>query len=177
MIRGLYDWTLRLADHPALTAAAETGRPVIPVFIHDEVVDTYGAAPKWRLGLAVEEFARSLEALDHRLICRRGPALDTLQDLIKETGATAVYWSRAYDPASIKRDTGVKAALIAKGCTAHSLTGHLLFEPWRVQTGSGGHYKVYSPFWRAVRDMPVPTSASARPSVVRRIRSSGQLAR
>jgi deoxyribodipyrimidine photo-lyase len=30
---------LRLADHPALRAAADEGRPVIPVFVLDEISD------------------------------------------------------------------------------------------------------------------------------------------
>lgn len=34
----------RLADHAALSEAARSGRPIIPVFILDEVVETYGAA-------------------------------------------------------------------------------------------------------------------------------------
>ena len=44
---------LRLGDHPALTAACESGKPVIPLFIHDEVVAGQGAAPRFRLGLSV----------------------------------------------------------------------------------------------------------------------------
>jgi deoxyribodipyrimidine photo-lyase len=50
---------LRLADNPALCAAAALG-PVIPVFIVDEVVESHGAAPKWRLGLGVEAFGAAL---------------------------------------------------------------------------------------------------------------------
>jgi deoxyribodipyrimidine photo-lyase len=30
-------------------------------------------------------------------------------------------------------------------------TGHVLFEPWTVETGTGGFYRVYTPFWKAVR--------------------------
>jgi deoxyribodipyrimidine photo-lyase len=48
---------LRLSDNPALSAAAARG-PVIPVFIVDEVVESHGAAPKWRLGLAWKPSAR-----------------------------------------------------------------------------------------------------------------------
>ena len=36
---------LRLGDHDALSAACKMGRPVIPVFIHDDQVATLGAAP------------------------------------------------------------------------------------------------------------------------------------
>jgi len=129
-----------------------TGRPIIPVFIHDDIVASHGAAPEWRLGLAVEHFAARLEALGSRLILRRGDALEVLQDLARETGTTSVHWSRAYDPASIERDTHVKADLHTSGFEVTSHTGHLLFEPWDVQTKTGGFYKVFTPMWRAVRD-------------------------
>ena len=146
---------LRLADHPALTAAAKTGRPVIPLFIYDEVVQTHGAAPKFRLGLSVDALAKSLKPHDSRLILRRGPALEVLRAVIAETGAGAVYWSRLYDPASKARDIGVKAALKHDGIDARSFNGHLLFEPWSVETKNGGFYKVYTPMWKSVRDRPV----------------------
>ena len=145
----------RLADNPALVAASASGRPVIPVFILDEVVETHGAAPKWRLGLAVETFEESLAAQGSRLILRRGPALDVLRALIAETGADEVHWTRLYDPDSRARDEGVKAALKSDGIRAVSHAGHVLHEPWTVETGSGGFYRVYSPFWRAVREKDV----------------------
>jgi len=155
---------LRLADHAALTRAAETGRPTIPVFLLDEAAEALGAAPKWRLGLGVRHFARTLAGIGSRLILRRGPALATLRALIAETGAKTVYWQRAYDPASKARDTRVKAALKADGIAVKSCPGHLLFEPWTVETKTGGFYKVYTPFWKAVagRDPGAPLPAVAR---------------
>ncbi|GKY89821.1 cryptochrome/photolyase family protein [Sinisalibacter aestuarii] len=142
---------LRLADHPALRAAIATGQPVIPVFIRDDSVDGLGAAARFRLGLALVALAEGLGALQSRLTLRAGPAEETLAALIAETGANAVYWTRLYDPASIARDTAVKAALTARGVRAESFPGHVLFEPWRVATGQGGPYRVFTPFWKAVR--------------------------
>jgi deoxyribodipyrimidine photo-lyase len=155
---------LRLDDLPMLSAALATGRPLIPVFLLDPETEALGAAPKWRLGLGLETFARTLHAAGSRLILRRGPALDTLLALIAETGAQGVLWSRLYDPASKARDTEVKAALRARGLTAESYSGHLLHEPWTVQTGQGGFYRVYTPYWRAVRARAVaePHAAPAR---------------
>ena len=147
---------LRLGDHAALTAAVKTGRPVIPVFIHDDLVAGLGAAPKMRLGLGVATFTETLAQIGSRLILRKGPALEVLRGLIAETGAGAVYWSRLYDPASKDRDIDVKAALIADGITAQSFQGHLLFEPWTVATKTGGYYKVYTPMWNTVRGRDVP---------------------
>ena len=152
---------LRLSDHPALRAASETGRPVIPVFIHDAVVEGLGAAPKWRLGLGVAEFASRLENLQSRLILRRGDPLDMLRALIRETGATEVWWTRQYDPEQIARDTRVKTGLRDDKITARSFRGHLIFEPWQIETRQGGFYKVYTPFWKAVRGLDVPARDAA----------------
>ena len=148
---------LRLSDHAALSAARKTDRPVIPVFICDNVVDELGAAPKWRLGLGLDAFAHSLQNVGSRLILRAGPAQTVLNDLIAETGATSVFWTRAYDPTSTQRDTIIKASLRKAGIDAKSFGGHLIFEPWSVETKTGGYYRVYSPFWRAVKDRFVET--------------------
>ena len=155
---------LRLADQPMLAAAVASGRPLLPVFVLDPQTEALGAAAKWRLGLAVEAFARALERVGVRLVLRRGPALEVLRGLVSETGASGVWWSRLYDPASVARDTGVKAALKGAGLEARSFAGHLLHEPWAVETGQGGFYRVFTPFWKAMRGLPV---AAPAPSPVR----------
>ncbi len=142
---------LRLSDHAALTAAVQTGRPVIPVFLNDELVVGQGAAPRFRLGFSVAQLSADLEASGSRLILRAGDALASLKSLVKETGAGAVYWSRLYDPVSKARDTDLKAALKQDGVEAVSFAGHLLFEPWTVETKTGGFYKVFTPMWKMVR--------------------------
>ncbi|MGB5868786.1 MAG: deoxyribodipyrimidine photo-lyase [Albidovulum sp.] len=157
---------LRLGDHAALTAAAQSGRAVLPVFIHDETTARLGAAPKYRLGLAIAALEASLQGLGARLILRQGDALEVLQGLIHETGAKAVYWSRYYEPAHIARDTRVKAALKAGGIEARSFAGSILFEPGSVLNGAGKPYAVFTPFWRAIRmrdpGAPLPAPAQLR---------------
>jgi deoxyribodipyrimidine photo-lyase len=152
---------LRLGDHPMLAAAVATGRPLVPVFVLDPETEAIGAAPKWRLGLSLAAFATALRGIGSRLILRRGPALQILRDLVAETGAGGVWWSRLYDPASVARDTKVKAALKADGAEARSFAGHLLHEPWDVETGQGGFYRVFTPYWKASRDLPVPQPEAA----------------
>lgn len=154
---------LRLSDHAALSAACQTGRPVIPVVIRDASVDALGAAPKWRWGLGVGHLEASLADKGSRLIYRTGDALEVLRALIADTGAGAVYWSRLYDPEAIARDSAVKSALKQDSIEARSFGGHLMFEPWTVETKTGGYYKVYTPFWNMVKgrdvDAPLPTPA------------------
>ena len=158
---------LRLADQPMLTEALAMGRAVIPVFVLDPETEAIGAAAKWRLGLSVASFARSLEKLGSRLILRRGRAGEVLDQLIAETGAVVVLWSRSHDPSTRARDEGVKASLKARGLVARSLPGFLLHEPWEVATGEGSFYRVYTPYWKAVRNLsvaeclPTPTHLSS----------------
>ena len=152
---------LRRDDHPMLAAAVATGRPLIPVFVLDPEAMATGAAAKWRWGLAVERFGQDLAEAGSRMILRRGPALDQLNALIAETGAAGVWWSRLYDPASVARDTAVKVALKEAGHEAKSFHGHVLVEPWDLATGQGGPYRVFTPFWKALRSRgvaaPVPS--------------------
>ena len=121
---------LRLTDNPALLAALASGQAsgqgLIPLFVHDECVETLGAAAKWRLGLGLQVFAKTLANHGTRLILRRGPALAVLQSVIAETGAGSVHWSRLHDPAARVRDSAVKAALKAQEITATSHPGHLV---------------------------------------------------
>ena len=145
----------RLHDNPALKAAQDSGRPVIPVFIFDEVINSFGSAPKWRLGKALECFIASLEAIGSRLVIKKGKALEILLELIEETGAKSVYWSRAYDPVAISRDKIVKAGIKSINLEAKSFKGFLVFEPWLAKTKAGTFFKVYSPMWRSIQDITV----------------------
>ena len=153
---------LRLADHPALTAAVARGGSIIPLFILDPITEGQGAASIMRLGMSLEMLAKDLSDHGSRLILRRGNPLDILLNLLKETGADTVYWSRLYWPVVNKRDAEIKSVLSAQNYTASGFTGHLLFEPWDVQTAAGEFYKVYTPMWKSVRErnvdpcLPVP---------------------
>ncbi|SDZ76786.1 cryptochrome/photolyase family protein [Rubrimonas cliftonensis] len=155
---------LRLSDHPAL-ASAVSGGPVIPVFVLDPLVEGWGAAPLWRLGESLRDLSARLAGKGSRLVLRRGDALETLAALALETGARRVVWSRLYDAPSRARDEAVKAGLKARGLEARSVNGSLLFEPWTVETGSGGFYKVYTPFWRAVSQRAPAEPEAAPPRI------------
>jgi deoxyribodipyrimidine photo-lyase len=145
---------LRFADHEALTAALAAG-PVVPVFVLDPETEALGAASRWRLGRALAAFADRLAERGSRLVLRRGPAGETLRALAAETGAQAVHWSRLYAPDTVARDRTVKIALGEAGLSTESHPGHLLHQPWTIETGTGGPYRVFTPFWRAIQDLDV----------------------
>ncbi|QIE55971.1 deoxyribodipyrimidine photo-lyase [Pikeienuella piscinae] len=158
---------LRLSDHEALLAAAAEG-PVLPLFILDPVTDAaLSGAQRLRLKASLIVLAADLKAAGSRLILRRGEALATLLTLIAESGARAVRWTRLTDGPSIARDTRVKAALKAQGVTAESHGGLTLLDPWRLKTGAGAPYRVFTPFLRALTQetvaAPLPRVRLAAP--------------
>ncbi|MDX2176745.1 MAG: deoxyribodipyrimidine photo-lyase [Candidatus Sumerlaeia bacterium] len=157
---------LRLADNPALHAAVETGRPVVPVFIEsgsEEAPWQPGGAARWWLHQSLAALGKSLAQAGAPLVLRQGAALAQLERLLGETGATAVYWNRLYEPALIERETRIKAALKARGVEARSFKSAVLLEGHEIATKQGKPYTVFSPFWRAVVAMEEPAPALPAP--------------
>lgn len=81
-----------------------------------------------------------------------------LGELIKETGAVAVFWNRLYEPWAMKRDSAIKSDLKERGIEVDSFPGNLGFEPWTIKTKDDGPYRVYSPFMKACLNAPTPLS-------------------
>jgi deoxyribodipyrimidine photo-lyase len=158
---------LRLADNPALSHACATGGPVIPVFIwspEEEGNWPPGAATRWWLHQSLFALTSDLEDRRSRLIVRRGPALETLRELARETGAKSVVWNRRYEPASIARDTTIKSALKSDGLAAESFSASLLFEPTDIRNKAGTPFKVFTPFWKHCLSLGTPAPPQPAPA-------------
>lgn len=149
---------LRLNDNSALAAAIEKKSPVIPVFILS--IDDFGswppgAASKWWLHNALKNLQVDLEKRGLSLILRKGQSLQVLRELIKETSASQVFWNRRYAQPQRTMDAEVKRKLRGEGIIVESFNSSLLNEPHTVETGSGQPYKVYTPYWKNVKERPV----------------------
>ncbi len=138
---------LRLADQAAFHAAAQAG-PVIPVFILDDETPgshAMGGASRWWLHHALEALEKDLARHHSRLVLRRGKVTDVLPKLVEETGAEAVHAVRHYEPWWRKAQGELKDQVPLK---LHD--GNYLLPPGSVRTGSGGEYKIYTPFKNAM---------------------------
>ena len=156
---------LRLTDNLALLRAIEDGE-VIPVYIHapeDEADWAPGGASLWWLHHSLTALRGDLRDRGADLVIRKGPGLETLQALIRETGAGQVLWNRLYEPALIRRDEGIRATLRDAGIRAESFNAALLFEPWTVAKQDGDPYKVFTPFWNACLAMGMPVDVKPAP--------------
>lgn len=158
---------LRLHDHPALIAAAQSGTAVLPVYMappSSEETWPPGAASRWWLH-------QSLQALDHDLRTQYRTPLTLLQGapdrewprLIQETGARAVFWNIQYEPAALARDTLLKTRLENEGVTVQTFNGSLLVDPPSFYNQSGKPFQVFTPFWKAASARYAPPIAQPRP--------------
>jgi deoxyribodipyrimidine photo-lyase len=134
---------LRLTDNAAFAAAAAAG-PVLPVYILDD--DTpgewqWGGASRWWLHHSLKALGENLP-----LILRRGRADVVIADLIAETSASALYFTRDYAPWSGGLEARVKAVCDPRNVSCHRYGGFLLHEPESIRNGSGQFFKVYTPF-------------------------------
>ena len=143
---------LRLADQAALAAAVATGRPVLPVFVHDpDAAGPWapGGASRWWLHHSLTALADALAAAGAPLVLRRGNAAMVLATLARETGADTVLAGIGLEPWARRQDAAVAAALAAHGVALRRFRTASLLAPEALRTGSGNGYAVYTPFARA----------------------------
>lgn len=160
---------LRLDDNLALLAAIERGGPVLPVYIWSPTEEgewAPGGATKWWLHQSLLELDESLAKSGSKLLLRCGPAEEELRKLIDSSGATAVYWNRRYEPASIDRDKVLRESLQGDGLECKSFNAALLWEPWTIETKSGTPYKVFTPFWKACQQSSAPAEPREAPKSI-----------
>jgi deoxyribodipyrimidine photo-lyase len=166
---------LRLRDNPALMAGLAGGGPVVALFVLEASEAggrLPGAASQWWLHHSLTDLRQALRELNIPLLFRRGSAADVVPVVAAEAGAAAVVWNRLYDPAAQPRDAALKAALKEQGLAVQSYNASLLLEPWTITNGTGGPFKVFTPYSKAVRaglklqELTEPTRPQAMPKRV-----------
>ncbi|GAA3177158.1 deoxyribodipyrimidine photo-lyase [Blastococcus jejuensis] len=138
---------LRLADHPALLAARETG-DVLPVFVLDDRLWRPSGNPRRRFLL--DCLADLREQTGGALVLRRGDPQQVITELVGETEATSVHVSADAGPYGRERDASVEHALgevpLVRTGSPYAVT------PGRVTKRDGTPFQVFTPFARAWRE-------------------------
>ncbi len=160
---------LRLADNLALSTAANSGRPVIPVFVLDDAAAgewSMGAASRWWLHQSLRKLSDSLAG---NLSVFSGDSSEILVRLAREVGAGDVVWNRCYEPWQIELDQRVEAALSTVRICTQKFLGALLFEPDTVSKPDGTPYKVFTPYYRngCLKHAPEPAKPLNAPTNLR----------
>ncbi|XP_007038428.2 PREDICTED: uncharacterized protein LOC18605386 [Theobroma cacao] len=83
---------LRLDDHPALVAAAETHRSLLPLYVFDHrILSRYSDEMLELVLFALEDLRNSLKEQGSNLMIRFGSAENVITELVKEVKATDVF--------------------------------------------------------------------------------------
>ncbi|MCF3973333.1 cryptochrome/photolyase family protein [Paracoccus salsus] len=142
---------LRLDDHPALVAASGAG-PVIPLVILDPAEARAHPASAQRQAMSLPRLEARLRQRHSRLIVRRGDPAEMLEAIARETGATEIHTTEGFPFAS---DHGLKAACERGGARLQLHPAADLVPRGSVRTQQDGIYKVFTPFWRALRGVDI----------------------
>jgi len=147
---------LRLADNPALAAAAEAGA-VLPLFCFEEAL-TGGrhCSPNRNAYLlaSLRELDEGLRAAGVPLHFRHGDPAAELPRLAAECGAGTVHVNRDHTAHARNRDRRVAEALAGDGIELVGHAGITCAEPARILTGAGRPFRVFTPFSRAWLQAP-----------------------
>jgi len=164
---------LRLNDNPALAAAAEAD-DVVPVFCFEEGLWNGRHASANRnayLRASLQELDASLRDAGSKLHYRSGNPAVQIRRLARESGADSVHVNRDHTAHSRTRDQRVQEALAHDDVELVGHAGLTCAEIAAIETGSGGPFKVFTPFSRAWmkaerRDLaPRPRKLSSPPGV------------
>jgi deoxyribodipyrimidine photo-lyase len=159
---------LRITDNTALAAAAKEAEEVIPV----HVVSDWKKKHRWT-GAARQTFlCGSLAALDGNLrsigsglIVREGEAEAALVKLARETKAEAVFTNRDPDLFGRGMEMRVAKMLAEDGRELRTFKDAAIHERDEVKTGSGGNFRVFTPYSKAWAKLDKPRAGAALKSL------------
>ena len=117
-----------------------------------------GAASRWWLHHSLTALGKALEATGSQLILRKGRSDQVLVELAKEVGASRVHALLHYEPWWRNAERAVAEQL---DLVLHD--GNYLAPAGSVTTGAGQPYKIFTPFWRALRDRLPPADPLPQP--------------
>ena len=151
---------LRLLDQPAFAAAAAEG-PVVALYVLDDETPgawKTGAAQRWWLHHSLAALGAELAAKGVPLVLRRGSAADEVARLAGELGAPQVHAIAHYEPWWQAAEVAV-----AERLDLALYDGAMLASPRGVRTKTGGRYRIFTPYWRALLDQMPPAPPQPMP--------------
>jgi deoxyribodipyrimidine photo-lyase len=145
---------LRLCDNTALSAACSAVDAVIPLFIFDPAILTSPETGAPIVAFMLECLASleaNIKAAGGRLLFRHGDVATEMAQALRESGASALYYNRDYEPYARERDGSVEKLARSLGVEVHSAKDGVVHEPAEVLKADGKPYGVFTPYSRAWR--------------------------
>jgi deoxyribodipyrimidine photo-lyase len=150
---------LRLCDNVALSAAVLEADVVIPIFIFDPVILSAAetGAPQVAYMIAtLESLQKNIEAAGGKLIFRHGAVESEMREVLRETGAKALYFNRDYEPYARQRDGAVEKLARSLEVDVRHYKDGVIHEAGEILKTDGTPYCMFTPYSRIWRTQPKP---------------------
>jgi deoxyribodipyrimidine photo-lyase len=157
---------LRLDDNRVIDLALHESSEVILTHLWDSERPTFGGMNRLAFLIeSVNDLAEQCKAKGTRLVIRKGKTSDTLEELVRETGAKRVYYDNNYEHYEKVRDDKAFSRLETLGAECIGVKDNVLFESHEVRTGENKPYTVYTPFkknaWQRLNEASSLTAVTA----------------
>jgi deoxyribodipyrimidine photo-lyase len=144
---------LRVRDNPSLIAALDSDEPVIPFFCLDErlLKGRFASGSRTQFMLeALHDLDDSLRQRGSGLVIRIGEPVAELIAVAREVDADTVHASVDAGPYGRRRDQAAREELEHAGIHLRGHAGLFAIDNLEeMRTGSGGPFKVFTPFYRS----------------------------
>jgi deoxyribodipyrimidine photo-lyase len=152
----LFTRDLRVHDHPALAAAAHATH-VVPAFVVDDAILSGPFNAPNRTGYLVESLTdlhASLVVLGAGLVVRNGDWVAEVLQLARDSGAGEIHVSDDVSGFARRRLARLELEGAAAGVTVHRHEGVGVVPAGAVTPGGGGHFQVFTPYYRRWLEAP-----------------------
>jgi deoxyribodipyrimidine photo-lyase len=160
----LFTRDLRVRDQPALAAAVREAQRVVPAFVLDDaLLAGVGAAPN-RLAFLLDslrDLDGALRERGARLVVRRGEIVAETLRLARECGVEAIYMGGDVSAYARSRERRLEEACERERIALRVFDGVTVVAPGAIVPAGGDHYRVFTPYWRAWREVPRRTPLPA----------------
>ena len=158
----LFTCDLRVHDNAALASAAACCEHVVPLFVLDEELLAGSCGSPNRLAFlrdCLEDLDGSLRERGAGLLVRRGDVVEETLHVAEQYGAGSIEMSADCTPYAKKRRERLLRACAEQRVELREHPGPSVVPPGELTPLDGGHYRVFTPYWRVWSARPLPPAA------------------
>jgi deoxyribodipyrimidine photo-lyase len=148
----LFTRDLRVHDNPALSTAAREAERIVPLFVFDDAILGSSFAQPNRVAFlldALRDLDSSLAGRGARLVLRAGDVVAETVKLAREVGAEQLFVADDASGYAQKRLRRLDDACHAERIGLRVTPGVTVVPLLSLETSSGAHYSIFTPFYRA----------------------------
>ena len=153
----LFTRDLRVHDNVALSTAACEAERIVPLFVFDDAILGSAFARPNRVAFlldALRDLDASLARRGARLVLRSGDVVAETLALARDVGAAGVFVAEDASGYAQRRQRRLEDACRGDRVALRVTPGVTVAPLLSLETGSGGHYSVFTPFYRAWSSAP-----------------------